>query len=1231
MNPLLLRQLQQHAPQWAENPAAASGLLAAISATYDELQQSHQRLERVMSVTSDELAAANDRIRREADSRIADLNHRFQQTLELQQGMIVCACKQPGGFELTLCRGDLARRLGFHPGEVEGRLLTDVVAEANRAELTAAYERAWAGEHLAFTYKNAATGLDIFAHLRPRLVDGEVREIIGSYVEITALHQAEATLRDREGLLSSINDNLESTIIYRAEHLPSGEIRCNYVSPGTLAFVGVAAEEFLRHPGRVFALIHPDDLPAFRAELARVLRTGEVSDIIVRLQRASDGALRWMHFRSRLSERRPDGIQVRDGIVSDVTALKETEARLHHLNVHLEERVQARSGELAASERLLSEIIETTSDGIMVIDHDGRLLRINRRFAEMWGTAVKPEEIQARPSRHDFIASRLHDPEGFRTRLREILASDAAAFDEVHLKDGRVFERYSTPLRDHVQGRVVSFRDVTERKRSETRLSESEEKFRGVFDHSPVIIALLTVPDGRIVELNPAASAAFGLSREEAIGQTSSALGVWADQADRARYLKLLSEEGAVKGLEARMLRRDGTPFTALYSGTLVTIGGQPYSLNLLQDITGLKNAEAALRESEERFREVFDQSPIIIGLLTVPDGRVVELNAAGLAAFGYTREEVAGKTSLELNLWADPEVRDGHLRELRTVGRASGFEVRMRRKNGEIFIGLYTGCIVTIGGRPYSLNSLQDVTARKESELARDHLLAITRATLESTADGILVVDQRGKIVTYNRLFAQMWRLPDALLASSDDQLILHHALAQVLKPDQYLARVNDLYAQPLEESFDTIHLVDGRTFERYSRPQFVADQPAGRVWSFRDVTARLRAERERQKLEESLRQSQKFESLGTLAGGIAHDFNNILTGIFGFIELTRHDLPPDHPTQEWLNQTLITGQRAKELVRQILTFSRRTEGERHPTQLAPIVAEALRLLRSTLPSNVELASSFARSCPMVMADATQIHQVVLNLCTNAWHALPPRGGRIAVTVESCQPSAELIAANPALGPGLCTRLSIADNGSGMDPATLSRIFEPFFTTKETGQGTGLGLAVVHGIVGSHRGAIDVQSAPGKGTTFELYFPGIEAEPPIAHQPLAEEPPRGQGQSILWVDDDEASNLAVERMLRSLGYRVTTCLHAEEGLAQFHVAPMAFDLLVTDLSMPGMNGGELTEKVLALRPGLPVLMISGFVDPRQQASLLRSGVTAILHKPVTRAELAQAVTRLLM
>jgi PAS domain S-box-containing protein len=509
-----------------------------------------------------------------------------------------------------------------------------------------------------------------------------------------------------------------------------------------------------------------------------------------------------------------------------------------------------------------------------------------------------------------------------------------------------------------------------------------------------------------------------------------------------------------------------------------------------------------ALRESEARFKGVFDASPIPIILLSFPDGRIIEANIASGTVFGYTRTEVIGKTTAELDIWADPADRAFFLNRLRDEGKLHGIDTKMRIKGGAIINVLYNASVISLGGRPCLISSVIDITAQKHAESA---------------------------------------------LRTSEAQL----------------------------------------------------------------------------------RQAQKMESLGTLAGGIAHDFNNILTGILGYAQLGLSDLPQDHPAVQWLDGILKSGERAKDLVHQILTFSRKTESDRTPIRLQLIVQESLALLRSTLPAMVSIEDDLDPASPPALVDHTEIHQVILNLCTNAWHALPPQGGRIEVALTPLEVSAVMAAAHPPLKPGLHVHLKVRDNGKGMSTATMERIFEPFFTTKEAGKGTGLGLAVVHSVVVAHGGAIQVTSSLGQGTCFDIYLPALAVSPLPAHASTAPfASPRGQGEPVLVVDDESASGTVIACLIERLGYRATLCADPLKALALLHANDFA--LLVTDLAMPGLPGDELARQALSDQPDLPVLLLSGFIEPAMMEKLRGLGVKEILGKPPTAEELASAVNRCL-
>ena len=380
-----------------------------------------------------------------------------------------------------------------------------------------------------------------------------------------------------------------------------------------------------------------------------------------------------------------------------------------------------------------------------------------------------------------------------------------------------------------------------------------------------------------------------------------------------------------------------------------------------------------------------------------------------------------------------------------------------------------------------------------------------------------------------------------------------------------------------------------------------------------------------ERKQLEDQFRQAQKMEAIGTLAGGIAHDFNNILAAIIGYTDLARKELHDNPDVEESLAAISEGSQRAVELVRQILAFSRQQEHAREPIQLWPIVDEALRLLRASVPVSITFDISGLRQGPMVLADRTQIHQIIMNLATNAAHAMGNRPGRLGVSLEDVEVDADLAALHPGLGTGRHLRLCITDTGHGMDRATLNRIFDPFFTTKAPGEGTGLGLAVVHGIVQSHDAVITVYSQPGEGTSFQLYFPAHAGELLEPARPAAETP-RGRGERILIIDDEAPMALLGKRILERLGYLVDAHTVPADAITALLAEPNGFDLVLTDLSMPGMSGTDLAEQVLGIRPDIPIILTTGYTAALTLERVRAMGIRKLLLKPLTMHALGEAV-----
>jgi PAS domain S-box-containing protein len=631
-------------------------------------------------------------------------------------------------------------------------------------------------------------------------------------------------------------------------------------------------------------------------------------------------------------------------------------------------------------------------------------------------------------------------------------------------------------------------------------------------------------------------------------------------------------------------------------------------------------------RTPELRLRAAVESAPS--GLLMVDaKGRIVLVNREIERLFGYPREELLGQP-VELLV---PEVfREGHREfraeffaepQVRTMG--AGRDLYGRRKDGSqvpVEIGLTP--VVTDEGL-FVLSSVVDISARRRAE-------ARFRAAVESSPAGMVMVDSRGKIVLVNQEVERMfgWNR-DELLGRT----------IEVLVPERFRSGHPD-YRDGFFRSPDTRAMGGGRDLfglrkDGSELPVEIGLNPIETeegtfvLASVVDISLRKQEELERQELERQLRQAQKMDAVGTLAGGIAHDFNNILGGIMGFGELLKARVEGEQARQD-LDELLAFTRRGKELVQRIQAFGKRKEGTRVPLTLDGTLDEVVSLLRSSFPPNLEVECRVKPGLSRVMGDPTSLHQVFMNLAVNGAQAMPG-GGRLEIEAEPLFVTDSRARAHPNLREGHHVLVSVRDTGVGIAPEIQGRVLEPFFTTKPPGQGSGLGLAIVHGVVREHGGALEIESAPGEGTTVRVILPsadlnGLEEAVTAAAADL----PDGKGRRILYVDDEPGLAEVGKRRLEELGYRVTLASDGEKALELFREAPGDFDLVVSDYLMPGMNGLELARAITGIRRELPVVMLTGYIDDLPEEDILAAGVTELVGKPATTRELAMALARAL-
>jgi PAS domain S-box-containing protein len=631
------------------------------------------------------------------------------------------------------------------------------------------------------------------------------------------------------------------------------------------------------------------------------------------------------------------------------------------------------------------------------------------------------------------------------------------------------------------------------------------------------------------------------------------------------------------------------------------------------------RRAEKALRESEERYRALYEDNPSMYFTMDA-QGTVLSVNRFGAQELGYEAGELVGKPVLNVFHPDDREaVREQFAQCLEKPAEVAHWEFRKIRKDGSVlWVKESARAVTRADGNPVVLVVCEDITERKQAEEERARLAT----AIEQAAEGFIVADIEWIVQYVNPAF-------ERISGYGKKEIIGQHL--RILKSDKH----EKAFYRQIRETLNrgevwsgraTSKRKDGTLYDVEITASPVRDK-AGTIINFvsmhRDITHEVRLEKE-------LRQAHKMEAIGTLAGGIAHDFNNILSAIVGFTQMALYKTPQGSSVRRDLERVLAAGSRATSLVRQILSFSRQTEQERKPLSVGPIVKEALKLLRSSLPATIEIRQDVSISpeeC-VVLADPTQIHQVLMNLCANAAHSMRIQGGILSVNLSGIQADASLVARYPDMKPGPYVRLTVSDTGHGMAPATLDRIFDPYFTTKGPGEGTGLGLAVVKSIVRSYGGIITVYSEPGKGATFHVLLPCVEGAA-LPEAPEVSALPTG-AERVLFIDDEQALVDLGKELLESLGYEVVATTSSLEALELFRCQPNAFDLVITDMTMPGLTGMELSRDLMALRPNIPIVLCTGFSELINGDGARKIGIREFIMKPYVVSNLATVIRKVI-
>jgi len=775
---------------------------------------------------------------------------------------------------------------------------------------------------------------------------------------------------------------------------------------------------------------------------------------------------------------------------------------------------------------------------------------------------------------------------------------------------------------DRLRQRVLALeRAAAEHESTRQALRQSESRFRAVFDRAGIGMAVVDL-DGRLRETNPALQEMLGYARDDLEGISFTEFTHPDDlEPDRALARELFAGKRDLYAQEKRYITRDGRVLCGKLTASLVRDEqGEPgFAVGMLEDLTPYKQSEAALRGSEDRHRSILKTAMDGFWLMD-DEGRILEVNEAYGRMTGYGEAELLEMTVFDLNAQS-PDIALERMNAVRTRGEGR-FESVHHRKDGTLF-----DVEVSVQHRPDRdgrfVCFFRDISERKRTEQRIRESEQRFRELFDHMRSGVMILDspdggQHFVIRDMNRAGLEIGRRSKAeVLGRGVDEMFPGIETIGALEVFRRVWRTD----RP--ERVPTVRYRDDRLdlWVEY----FVCRLPSGElVGIFEDFTAERNAELDKAKWERRIQQAQKMEAIGNLAGGVAHDFNNILFPIIGLSEMLLEDLPAGAAESENVREILVAAKRGSDLVKQIHTFSRRSDQPLAPVQVQQVLKEVLRLGRATIPSHIEIADEIDLDCRPVLAEPTQVYQIAMNLVTNAYHTMETTGGRMVLRLR--ETAAQGGEAGPEPGRRF-VELTVSDTGPGIDPAIREKIFEPYFTTKEPGKGTGLGLSVVSDIVRDHGGEVRVSSEPGRGATFRVVLPlmgpfALEGEP----EGTAED--QAGDEHILFVDDEESIVRIAKLMLERLGYRVTTRTGSIDALNTFKADPDAFDLLITDIAMPKMTGDRLAREVLDIRPELPVIVCTGYGKRSQQ--LQEPGVRGTLIKPITRSELAGMVRRVL-
>ena len=977
--------------------------------------------------------------------------------------------------------------------------------------------------------------------------------------------------------------------------------KLKYVNPKCVELLDYTREELLDKPFLTF--VHPEDRAKVAERYKRRISGEEIFDSYIFRIVGKNGDIKWAEINAVFFswENKPATLN----FLTDVTEKVKAEKALQES----EERFR-----LAFHASPDAITISRMKDGLYVDINDGFIATTGFKRQEIIGQTSSELNIWAIPEHREQMVSALKKY-GFVDNLET----------KFRLKNGSVITGLMSAkimILNGVEHVLSVTRNIEGMKQTEEALRLSKEFSDNLIESANAII--LTVDENAdISTFNHYAEKLTGYTKEEVLGKNLFEKFIpELDFPDVPTIFKrILQNMPDTSTHEDPILCKDGTQRLIDWKDTILRDDdGTPKGvLSIGVDITERRETEAALRQSEQRFRQLFDEAPVGYHEIDTR-GHIVRVNSTELNLLGYSREEMLGKPIWDFVF--EQETREEILTKLHAAVRSeNSYERTFICKNGSYLPVMVEDRILqSEGGQIVGLRStIHDISERKIFIQALQDSEEKYRRFFEDDLTGDYISTPEGNILFCNPAFARIFGFKSVQDAMDSNAVSLYPASKDRKDFLDLLEKEKKLEYHEME-----LCRTDGKPVYVIQNVIGSFDEE-GKLYEMRgylfDITTL-------KNLETQLRQAQKMEAIGTLAGGIAHDFNNILGAIIGYTELTMDDLTEESHLYNNLENVIAASFRAKELVKQILTFSRLDKIEKKPVQINPIVKETIKLLRASLPTTIEIKQQIPNKASYVLADPVQIQQIVLNLCTNAAHAMRDSGGRLGIELSEIELDSKMINQYKGLTIGSYVKLKVSDTGHGITRSIMNRIFDPFFTTKDVGEGTGMGLSVIHGIVHGLNGQITVESDVGKGTTFSVLLPRFtmdEIKTEKENTPL----PRGQ-ERILFIDDEAALvQIAVTRFA-DLGYEIVGKTDSLEAMELFHSDPDYFDLIITDQTLPGLTGKELSKSVQEIRPGMPIILCTGYSNSINPKEAERIGIKQCIYKPVSMRDMPGIVRRVL-